>query len=351
MITGNNETIDLFSTCPPYGASDHAAYIQRVRRVSRWSDEAGCSGSLIYTDNGLLDPWAVAQIVLAETASLMPLVAVQPAYMHPFTAAKMVATLTYLYRRRICLNMVAGGFKNDLTALGDSTPHDKRYERLIEYTIIIQRLLSGGPPVSYQGGYYSIERLTMTPGVPSELFPQFMISGSSDAGLAAARALHALPVRYPEPPGQCMAPSDFFGGAGIRVGIIAREDGEEAWRIAEGRFPPDRAGQVTHRIAMKTSDSVWHQTLSGIGGESKGERSAYWLVPFQNYKTFCPYLVGSYSAVGEELQRYLGAGYRTFILDVPAEEQDLQHIAIAFRQALAAPKAAAADAGAYRATS
>lgn len=341
MTTRNTETIDLFTTCPPSNAFDHAVYTQRVRLISHWSDAAGCAGILVYTDNGLLDPWAVAQIILAETASLMPLVAVQPVYMHPYAAAKMVATLTYLYGRRICLNMVAGGFKNDLIALGDSTPHNKRYERLMEYTTIIQRLLAGGPPVNFEGAFYNVEGLTMTPPVPSEFFPLFMISGSSDAGLAAARELRALPVRYPEPPGQCMAPSDFFGGAGIRVGIIAREDSEEAWRIAEQRFPPDRVGQVTHRLAMKTSDSVWHQTLSDIGAQSKGERSAYWLLPFQNYKTFCPYLVGSYSRVAEELQRYLDAGYRTFILDVPAEEQDLHHIRIAFRQALQAPKAAA----------
>ena len=344
-MTENTETIDLFTTCPPYRGSDHAGYIQRVRMVSRWSDEAGCRGILVYTDNGLLDPWAVAQIILAETASLMPLVAVQPVYMHPYTAAKMVATLTYLYGRRICLNMVAGGFKNDLTALGDPTPHNKRYERLIEYSAIIQRLLAGGAPVNFQGVYYSVEGLTMMPSVPSELFPLFMISGSSDAGLAAARELRALPVRYPEPPGQCMAPSDFFGGAGIRVGIIAREDGEEAWRIAEGRFPPDRAGQMTHRLAMKASDSVWHHTLSGIGADMKDERAAYWLVPFQNYKTFCPYLVGSYLKVAEELRRYLDAGYRTFILDVPVDEQDLRHIRAAFGEALQAPKTVAKAGG------
>jgi alkanesulfonate monooxygenase len=311
VIKENTETIDLYTTCPPYRGSDPAAYVQSVRRVARWSDEARCRGILVYTDNSLLDPWAVAQVILS-----------------------------YVYRRRICLNMVAGGFKNDLSALGDSTPHNQRYERLIEYSKIIQRLLAGGPPVDFQGRFYTVDGLTMTPSLPGELFPLFMISGSSDAGVAAARELHALPVRYPEPPGQCMAPSDFFGGAGIRVGIIAREDGEEAWRIAEARFPPDRAGQVTHRLAMKTSDSVWHRNLSNLGAEVTGERSAYWLVPFQNYKTFCPYLVGSYAKVAEELKRYLDAGYRTFILDVPQEEQDVQHIRAAFEQALQAPQAA-----------
>jgi alkanesulfonate monooxygenase len=333
--------IELFTTCPPSSAYEAGDYVRQVRSVSRWSDEAGCQGILVYTDNSLLDPWAVSQIVLAETASLMPLVAVQPVYMHPYAVAKMVATLTRLYRRRICLNLVAGGFKNDLAALGDATPHDKRYERLIEYTSIAQKLLAGGPPVTFEGEFYSVERLALTPAVPPEFYPLFTISGSSEAGLAAARALGALPVKYPEPPGACIAPPDLNGRAGIRVGIVARQDPEEAWRIAERRFPPDRAGQVTHRLAMKTSDSAWHKTLSGIGEEMGEGRSTYWLVPFQNYKTFCPYLVGGYSQVAGELRRYLDAGYRTFLLDIPAKEEDLRHIRIAFQQAVQASGAAA----------
>ena len=37
--------------------------------------------------------------------------------------------------QRLWLNMVAGGFKNDLAALNDDTPHDKRYQRLVEYAL------------------------------------------------------------------------------------------------------------------------------------------------------------------------------------------------------------------------
>ena len=173
-----------------------------------------------------------------------------------------------------------------------------------------------------------------------------MLSGSSDAGLAAARALEALPVQYPEPSDQCAAFADDCGaGAGIRVGIIAREDEEQAWRIAEERFPPDRAGQVTHALAMKTSDSAWHQSLAAVGHELNGRRSTYWLVPFENYKTFCPYLVGSYAQVAEEVRRYLTAGYQTFLLDVPATEEDLEHIGITFDHALRGLPARTSPAG------
>ena len=57
-------------------------------------------------------------------------------------------------------------------------------------------------------------------------------------------------------------------------------------------------------------------------------------MPFENYKTFCPYLVGSYEAVGEELARYIKLGYEAFILDIPTKEDELRHSAIAFEHAL-----------------
>src|SRR2546428_278907 len=184
------ESIDLFTTCPPYRGTDYTTYVRSVCDVSRWSDESGCKGMLVYTDNGLLDPWLVSQIVIQNTASLAPLVAVQPVYMHPYSVAKMVSTLSYLYGRRMCLNMVAGGFKNDLIALNDTTPHDRRYDRLIEYTLIIRELLRGSA-VSNDGTFYHVKNLKLTPSLPGELFPGMFVSGSSEAGLVAAKAIGA----------------------------------------------------------------------------------------------------------------------------------------------------------------
>jgi alkanesulfonate monooxygenase len=76
---------------------------------------------------------------------------------------------------------------------------------------------------------------------------------------------------------------------------------------------------------MKVSDSAWHRQLSAIAPALAPE-SAYWMVPFQNYKTFCPYLVGSYTRVGQEIARYLAAGCSTIILDVPAAPDEMHHI-------------------------
>ena len=163
-------SLELFATCAQSSDGDRATYSQRVADVARWSEGAGCKGILVYSDNRLVDPWLVSQIIVQNTTRLCPLVAVQPIYMHPYAVAKMVASFGHLYGRRIYLNMVAGGFKNDLVALNDPTPHDKRYDRLIEYTQIIRQLLSETFAVSYEGEFYQVKNLKLTPALPADLF-------------------------------------------------------------------------------------------------------------------------------------------------------------------------------------
>jgi alkanesulfonate monooxygenase len=324
--------VEIFATCPQSIQVAKEAYLDHVVEVSRWSEKYGCKGILVYTDNGLVDPWLVAQLVIQSTDALCPLVAVQPVYMHPYTVAKMAASYGFLYHRRIYLNMVAGGFKNDLNALNDLTPHDRRYDRMIEYVTIIKRLLESPGPVSFTGEFYQVDKLKMTPSLPPELFPGIFVSGSSEAGLAAAKAMGATAVKYPKPPGEYEnEPPDDSIDSGVRVGIVTRADEDEAWRVAHERFPEDRRGQLTRKLADKVSDSEWHKQISELG--STPENNPYWLVPFQNYKTNCPYLVGTYEKVATELSRYIGLGFSTFILDIPPEEEELYHTGIAFAQA------------------
>ncbi|HEX6199022.1 MAG TPA: LLM class flavin-dependent oxidoreductase [Thermoanaerobaculia bacterium] len=338
MSASREPRVRIFSTCPPSSAFPAEAYPGRVADVGRWSEEAGCEGILVYADNSLLDPWLVSQLLVRGTERLAPLVAVQPVYMHPYSVAKAVASLAHLHGRSVHLNMVSGGFKNDLAALGDETPHDRRYDRLVEYTKIVRGLLAGGAPVSLAGDFYRVAGLRLQPAPPEELRGEVFVSGSSEAGMAAARVLDALAVKYPRPAHEEQAEGDGFEDdgvrRGVRVGVIARADEEEAWQVAHERFPGDRRGQLTHQLAMKVSDSVWHQQLSKTAEESDG--SPYWLFPFQNYKTMCPYLVGSYERVGEELGRYVALGAGTFILDVPPDDEELHHTRAAFAAAGAA---------------
>ncbi len=326
--------VRIYSTTPQSKDVDAAEYADRVADVARWSEEAGCHGILVYTDNSIVDPWLVAQRVIEATERLRPLVAVQPVYMHPYSVAKMVTSLAYLHGRAVDLNMLAGGFKNDLLALGDETEHDDRYERTTEYTQIVTGLLAG-ENVTLDGRWHRVKNLKLTPPLPPELMPNLTISGSSPAGQAAAEKIGALGVRYPKPvEEEREAAADRpAGGVGVRVGVIARDSAEEAWRIARERFPEDRKGELKHQLAMKVSDSHWHKELSGREQGGDVAASPYWLGPFQQGQTFCPYLVGDHDTVGAELGRYIEAGFHTFILDIPPSREEIEHTGAAFERA------------------
>ena len=328
--------LKIFTTCPTSLVSQPGSCFRELEDMARASEEAGCEGILVFTDNAQLDPWLVSQVIIEATDRLCPLVAIQPVYMHPYSVAKMITSLAFLYGRRVYLNMVAGGFKNDLVALNDLTPHDDRYLRLVEYTSIIQSLVRSADAVSFEGRYYKVSNLKLTPPLPASLMPGLLVSGSSEAGMQAARQLGATAVEYPKPPAEYAAlPANQAASSGIRIGIIARPQEAEAWTVARARYPEDRKGQLTHQLAMKVSDSSWHRQLSELGNTRSAEENPYWLVPFQNYKAICPFLVGSYDRVADEVARYVDFGYRTFILDVPASVEEMRHIGTVFERAVA----------------
>jgi alkanesulfonate monooxygenase len=338
LMPSGEMSIEVFSTCSQSKDMDKKLYLQNIADVARWSEEAGCKGILVYADNSIADPWLVSQMIIQHTTSLSPLIAVQPVYMHPYSVAKMISTFGFLHQRRVYLNMVAGGFSNDLKALNDPTSHDRRYDRLVEYALIIKQLLDGGP-VSFAGEFYQTENLCLSPSLPAELFPGIFVSGSSSAGLAAAQAIGAVAVQYPTPVEEYeKAPPPTDLTCGIRLGIIARERSAEAWQIAYDRFRADRRGQLAHQLATKISDSVWHKRLSSISQKAndatEDERNPYWLVPFQFNQTNCPYLVGNYERVAQELARYMAVGYRKIILDIPPNGKELSHINLVLTQSL-----------------
>src|SRR5262245_18645402 len=57
-------SIEVFSTCSQSKDVDKSLYLQNIADVARWSEEAGCKGILVYTDNTIADPSLVAQIII-----------------------------------------------------------------------------------------------------------------------------------------------------------------------------------------------------------------------------------------------------------------------------------------------
>src|ERR1051326_8148866 len=65
--------LKVFATCPPSYTASPLVYRREVLDSARWSDAAGCEGILVYTDNGLVDPWLIAQDIITHTHRLCPL--------------------------------------------------------------------------------------------------------------------------------------------------------------------------------------------------------------------------------------------------------------------------------------
>jgi alkanesulfonate monooxygenase len=170
----------------------------------------------------------------------------------------------------------------------------------------------------------------MVPTLPVELQPPVFVSDSSDVGRNAALELGATPIESPMPAGSQepdRAPSK--RGYGVRLGIITDHDDARAWSIAHKRFPEDRKGPPARRLATKVSDSRWPRPRTDLT-DNQGRSDSYWLAPLRNNQATCPYLVGSYDQIAAELARYLDEGCTAFILDEPANEEEMQQIGFAF---------------------
>lgn len=311
---------------------DHSpdSYRKRLIDVARWTEQAGFTGILTHTDNASLDPWAVAQLIIGHTETLIPIVAVNPIYMHPLSAARMINTIAYVSGRRVDLNLVSGGFARHLRAVGCSLDHDQRYDRLAEYAEVLRLLLTAARPVSHSGSYYELKSAALSPQLPPNMMPVFFMAGASDAAVRAQKALNVTGLAYPREINTYRGLSPLRLG-GVGFGIIARDTADEAWSVARRRFPIDKRGEKVHDFAAAGAQSSWHRYLSEDAALAGAQESTYWLYPFRSYRAFSPYLVGSHAEVAEVLSRYFSLGASTVILDVDGtlEEADLRHAASA----------------------
>ena len=317
----SGQSLEVFSACPVSVGIAPKSYLKRARDVARWSERNGCRGALVFADNRLLDPWLVSQVMMQGTRALCPLIAVQPAYMHPFTVANMIATFASLYGRQSFVLWIASGVTEDM-------PHDERYVRLVEFASIV-RQLTDGETVTFEGRHYEARGLKLRQPVDSAIRPEFIVSGSSPAGRTASRTLGARSVTYALPPEEEQTPPLYTGlGAAVRVGIIARAGTEEAWHAAYTRFPSDRKSALARHLPHMSAGS--QENIRRLAEERAGAGTPYWTQPFESYQAMCPYLVGSHEEVSSALSRYVQRGFGTFILDEPESEADLENARVVF---------------------
>ncbi|UJF34501.1 LLM class flavin-dependent oxidoreductase [Paenibacillus hexagrammi] len=312
-------------------------YLQTVIDIAQQTEQHGLQGSLLYYNHLILDPWTLAATIVQHTEKLIPLIALQPYTMPPLTAAKMIQTIGYMFDRPVHLNLISGAMQQELQQLGDQTSHDRRYERIVEYTEVLNMLLSATRPVYYEGLFYQLSGVQLEPRLPEHLRPRILMSGSSDASIQAAREAADVAITHPGPIGhfeqfvQEKFSQDKLLDLGMRIGMIARKTREEAWSHAESTYQVTKKSERLTQLKTK-SESVWNRNLAVLAMENELYDGVYWLGGFKSGVEFNPILVGSYEEVASYLQRYIGLGVNTFIINNLIHSQDFEHVGRVFEQ-------------------
>lgn len=322
----NQRPIHVFAISPRTREVDK--YWSDIVRVAESTQRHGFTGILLFTGNDVyVEPWVAAQALLAQYPHITLLVAVNPIYMHPFAVSKIVMSLSRLYGRQLFLNLITGTALNYLRNLGDQLSHDERYERLLEYGYIIRQLLAAPIPVTVSGRFYQVTETQMLPGLPCELQPKFLLAGQSPAAQRVASHLGAIGTQMVSPNLSC---TDATRSSGVYCGIVTRPLSQDAWRVAHEIFPEWEVGKEILELSMANTDSSWKERLRISADATTEPNSPYWLNPFRNFQADCPYLVGSHTEVAEVITSLVTRGIDTFIVDIPATEEEFAHVHAVF---------------------
>jgi alkanesulfonate monooxygenase len=307
--------------------------IIQVRNFIQKTEGSGFNGILIPESNqGMLHPFFFAQEVCTQTAGLTPFIALNPLYAHPFYTAKYLLNLSLLYQRRITLNLITGTSNKDQQQLGLSLNHHSRYERLYEYTHIFYALLRG-ETVDFEGSYYTVKELKLSACLPPELLPVLYIAGNSTEALALAKRLDTATLQMAKPAAALSADGVFIP-TGFHLGILAREQKEDAAAAMEKISPPLRERAIMQKVSFINTDAVWKKELYQAAVNESTADGVYTLVPFKYYHSDVPYLAGSYDEVAAYIRKYISAGLKTFVVEIAGNtgSNEFEHISEVFKR-------------------
>lgn len=305
-------------------------YWKHIELVGKWCADFGLTGPLLFNGNDTFVEVFVAAQTMIEKHGLSPLIAVNPEYMHPFTAAKFVSSYAYAFEQKVYLNMITGTSLSQAKSMHCDLDHDQKYDRLTEYINIIQALTKkAGEIIHFEGDYYNVSDLKLPTPIPENLLPGYFIAGHSEAATKTRDVTGAIGMKMLSPDLENAVTSD----RGIHFGIVCRESNEKAWEAANRNFPEDKRGQRLLKMSMSNTDSVWKKRLMFAEDTEDRCDSGYWLAPFRNFQADCPYFVGSQAEVRDLIVNLVKAGVDEFILDLCAGEEEFANCAMAFSAA------------------
>jgi alkanesulfonate monooxygenase len=309
----------------------------QMKSVIALSEKYNYSGILLFQSNSCnLDPWVFAQIVLSTSLSLSPFIAVNPAHMHPLSAAQKILSLSNYYKRKIFINFIIGTSKSDLEAINDVLDHEQRYERLAEYIKITTGLLENDVPLSFAGKYYTVNHLRLPEKLPGEILPEIFVAGSSENARRVRSLFNAASLQMAKGVDGLQDCLLFKPEKkGLHFGIVGRETGKEAMERFSKLFVVSEEGQALLDYSMSNTDASWKKQMRLEMEKEYRSDGTYNMAAFANFKSDCPYHVGSYEEIAKIIVKYVINGTTTLVIEVPEGEVEFEHISRVFQLAKA----------------
>ena len=295
-----------------------------IGQIARSAESLGFEAALTPTSSWCEDAWVTTAALTQVTRRFKFLVAFRPGLQSPTLAAHMAATYQRVSGGRLLLNVVTGGDDGEQRRFGDHLDKQARYARAGEFLHIVRELWTG-EVVDFHGEHFQIEGAQI---VPHEVWPTIYLGGSSAAALDVAGRYADVYLTWGEPPAAVAAKldaareqADLHGRElrfGIRLHVIARETGEQAWaeaqRLLDGLDPEAIArAQAIQRASGSEGQrrmvelhngstdalEVYPNLWAGVGLVRGGAGTA---------------LVGSYEEVADRMVEYHELGIDEFIL-------------------------------------
>lgn len=136
-----------------FAIGDDFTYIDYLSQVARAAEINGFSGALLVNSPFGDEPWVVSGLLARETKRLRFVNAFHPAHFSPWQAAQMAATFQRSSGGRLVWNLIQGGSDAIQRAIGDTLPHDERYDRAIEFLDVVKGFWNN-EQFHYEGQYY-----------------------------------------------------------------------------------------------------------------------------------------------------------------------------------------------------
>ncbi len=301
--------------------------LRYLTQVAKAADDCGYYGMLLPTGRSCEDSWVVASALVPLTQRLRFLVAVRPGLQSPAVAARMTATLDRLSGGRLLINVVTGGDPRENAGDGIFLDHDERYEVTDEFLEVYTRLL-GGETFDYEGRHIRVEGSKLLFPPVQQPHPPLYFGGSSPAGQDVAARRVQKYLTWGEPPAAVAAKVEGMRALaaaqgrqlsfGIRLHVIVRETGEEAWREAAKLIEHvDDATIAEAQKAFARMDSVGQNRMAALHGGRRDRLEVspnLWAGVGLVRGGAGTALVGDPDTVAARMREYMAAGIDTFIM-------------------------------------